>query len=295
MPAETPPAGWGDSGFNSAWTFRVSDLACRLLPPEAIRTAAESVMDWYAGRRPDTLAALESNLRGAFPGMTPARTEALALSTLHNYGRGVADYLRGLSHPPPIDPAPGAWEALQACPGGKVFLCAHIGNWEVGGFFIGRVVGPHHVVGFPERDRAVEEFREKRRATAGLTTHMARSGLHNLFTLRRVLEGGEAVILLVDRAAGKDRVEVRFRGRPAWFLRSPAVLASLADVWALPTAVVAAGGGRYRALVGPPCRHPGETVAPGEVIQRAAGWFGEVLEQYPDQWYNFFPYWREAP
>jgi len=295
MPAETPPAGWGDSGFNAAWVFRLSDLVCRFLSTSAVHDAADLVMEWYAGRRPDTLAALESNLRGAFPAMAPAEAERLAVATLRQYGRGVTDYLLGLSRPLPVEPAPGAAERLAACPGGKIFLCAHLGNWEVGGFFLGRDVGRHHVVTFPERDPEVASFREGRRAQAGVTTHTARAGLHNLFALRSVLVAGEAIVVLVDRAAGKDRVAVRFRGRPAWFLRSPAVLASLADVWALPTAVVAGRDGRYRALVGPPCRRPGEGAEPGEVIQRAADWFGDVLEQYPDQWYNFFPYWREAP
>ena len=49
-----------------------------------------------------------------------------------------------------------AAEALAACPGGKVLLCAHLGNSEVGGFFVGGRLGRHHVVSFPEADGGVE-------------------------------------------------------------------------------------------------------------------------------------------
>ena len=30
-------------------------------------------------------------------------------------------------------------------------------------------------------------------------------------------------------------------------------------------------------------------------MQRAADYFSGILERYPDQWYNFFRYWREEP
>lgn len=294
MPADDPRTRWrAGSGANRAWVFGVADTACRLLPRRWRYAAADSLAEWYGGRSPGTLSALEANLRGAFPDLTPAGAEALALSTLRRYLRGVADYLAHLSDPPLVEEGAGSAAHLGACPGGKVLLCAHLGNWEVGGFFIGGRLGRHHVVSFPEADRGVGAFREARRADAGLVTHVARSGLHNLFDLRSVLEGGESVVVLVDRAAGRDAVEVTFRRRRARFLRSPAVMASLADAWALPTAVVALGPGRYSALVGPPCRSRGERVDPAVVMQRAADWFSDVLERYPDQWYNFFPYWQE--
>ncbi len=30
-------------------------------------------------------------------------------------------------------------------------------------------------------------------------------------------------------------------------------------------------------------------------MQKVADFFSGVLERYPDQWYNFFRYWREGP
>ncbi len=285
---------WQPSGMNNRWVFLAADLGCRLFRRESLYRISDAVMDWYLGRHPEVLAAIESNLRGAFPGMERLRAEALALRTVFNYGHGVVDYLRGLADPPVVRPAPGADALLDKDFGAKVLLCAHMGNWEVGGFFIGRAVGPHTVVAFPERDPGVESFRASRRAAAGLTTLSAGQGLHNLFALRRVLERGEAVIALVDRAVGRDRVEVRFRGRRAGFLRSPATLATLADTWVLPAVVVAEGPGVYTALVGEPCRRPGESATAETVMQRAADFFGAVLERYPDQWYNFFPFWEEA-
>ena len=295
MSAENPYERWQSSGTNSRWVFYAAGLGCRILPRQRLYRVSDSLMEWYAARRPELLCHLEHNLLHAFPAMARSRAEELAFDTLQNYGRGVVDYLRGLFDPPEVTPDPAGAIRLKACEGAKVLLCAHMGNWEIGGIALGRDIGPHTVVSFPESDAGVEAFRKKRRLAAGLTTFNAGGGLGNLFGLRSVLARGETVIVLVDRSVGKDSVQVRFRERSTTFLRLPALLAELADAWALPAAVMADGPGRYVALVGEPCRRPNEHCGPGVVMQRAADFFGQLLERYPDQWYNFFEYWREAP
>lgn len=295
MSAESTYEHWQGSGANNRWVFYAAGLGCRLLPRRRLYRISDSLMTWYAGRHPDLLGSLEHNIHGAFPAIEHSRAEALAEGTLINYGRGVVDYLRGLFDPPEITAYDESVAHLAACPGAKVLLCAHMGNWEIGGLALGKNIGPHTAVGFPEQDAGVEAFRKRRRDATGLTTIMAGGGLQNLFRLRAVLDRGETVIMLVDRSVGKDSVQVRLRERSTTFLRSPALLTELADAWALPAAVMADGPGRYVALIGEPCRRPNEHCGPDVVMQRAADFFGELLERYPDQWYNFFEYWREAP
>ncbi len=295
MSAETPYGRWQSSGTNSRWVFYASGIGCRILPRRRLYRVSDSLMEWYAARHPELLCHLEHNLVGAFPEVAPERAEALAFNTLQNYGRGVVDYLRGLFDPPEVLVDPASASRLKACNGAKVLLCAHMGNWEIGGMVLGRDIGPHTVITFPESDAGVEEFRKKRRASAGLTTFTVGGGLGNLFGLRAVLQRGETVIVLIDRSVGKDGVRVAFRGREATFLRSPALLAEIGDAWALPAAVMSEGPGLYRAIVGEPCRVLGEKCEARTVMQRAADFFSGVLERYPDQWYNFFRYWREAP
>ncbi len=295
MSAKAPYEHWQASGTNSRWVFYAAGLGCRLLPREKLYRVSDSLMDWYLGKHPELLGSLEHNVLGAFPAMERKLAEALAEETLKNYGRGVVDYLRGLFDPPEVVEDPDGARRLASCHGAKVLLCAHMGNWEIGGMALGKNIGAHTVVSFPERDAGVETFRQRRRAAAGLATFTAGGGLQNIFDLRSVLARGETVIVLVDRSVGKDGVQVRFRGRSAAFLRSPALLAELAGAWAIPAAVMAEGPGRYVALVGEPCRRPGERCAADVVMQRSADFFGKLLERYPNQWYNFFRYWREAP
>ena len=291
MSAADVHASWGGSAFNRGLVFRLAEMGCKVLGRRGALAASDSLMDWYQGASPGTAAAVASNLRLAFPSLPARDVEDLAARTFRNYGRGVVDYLTAEAHPPVILPDDGSEERLRSVTGGKILVTSHMGNWEVGGLLLGRTVGPHAVVGFPERDPGVESFRKTKRGSAGLQTLSARSGLATLFQLREILGRGESIVVLADRNAGTDSQEVVFRGRPSRFLRSPALLARLASVPLMPTAVMAEEPGRYRAFVGAPVM-PGE---PSAVMQEVADFFGDVLERYPDQWYNFFRYWREEP
>jgi lauroyl/myristoyl acyltransferase len=293
MASRETPEGWGDSAFNRVWVFRLVEAACRLASRPFAYTVSDGILDWYVGRSPGALAVVRENLRGAFPDLPREAVESLALSTFRNYGRGVVDYVRGSLDPPVVTAAPGAAERLASVAGGKILVTAHMGNWEVGGAFIGREIGRHWIVGFPERDPALDDYRRRRREASGHVSLNAGQGLGTLFSLRKALEAGDSLIVLADRAVGKDAVSVTFRGRRTPFLKSPALLAQLTGRPLLPVAVVAEGVGRYSALVGTPIG-PGAGLAPGDLMQGAADFFGGVLERYPDQWYNFFGFWQEA-
>jgi lauroyl/myristoyl acyltransferase len=292
MSAEKTHAGWNVSGFNRGWIFRLSDLGCGLLPRRTLYAISDSLMDWYQGFRPKVADAVASNLLGAFPAFSKADAERFAAGTFRQYGRGVVDYLRASREPPRVTPVEGAAERLASVPGGKILVTAHMGNWEVGGHYIGRVIGHHIMVGFPEQDGGVERFRQERRQSAGHTTLIARQGLSTLFRLRSELERGESVVVLADRAVDNDRIGVTYRGRRADFLKSPALLALLTQVPLLPVAVVCEGRGEYSAHVGRPI-HPSVDGDAASLMQQVADFFSAILERYPDQWYNFFPYWRE--
>lgn len=292
MSGEAVYQDWNVSDFNRGSVFRLAALGCRILSRGAVYGVSDSIMDWYQGIRPEVPAAIEHNLLRAFPDIHPRDARRLTGATFRNYGRGVVDYLRAPFDPPEVSPDPGAHERLGRIVGGKILVTAHMGNWEVGGNFIGGVLGPHWIVAFPERDASVDSFREARRSAVGHTTLSARSGLSTLFRLRSALEAGESVVVLADRSVGEDRTEVNFRGRPSGFLKSPALLSTLTGAPLVPVAVVSQGPASYRALVGEP-RYPVDGEPPSRAMQAVADFFGALLERYPDQWYNFFRYWRE--
>jgi lauroyl/myristoyl acyltransferase len=295
MSAADPTARWQAGGYNNRWVFRLSDAGCRTFSRSALYTIADSVMEWYQGRRPDTFDALADNLSKAFPARSRREVEALASATLRNYAHGVVDYLRGARDPATVTAEAGADAMIASLTGGAILVTAHMGNWELGGTYLGRSVGPHWIVGFPERDAGVETFRRERRQASGHTTLNVGMGVEGMMGLRRALEAGGRMVVLVDRAIGRDAVGVTFMGRPANFLKSPAVFSLMTGAPIVPVAVMCTAPGRYESHVGEPYRTEECGSDPGAAMQRAADFFSRLLERYPDQWYNFFRYWREEP
>lgn len=290
MRAEAVYDKWQAKPVNNRIVLGLSDFFCGFLPRRALYGLADASQDWYCRHHPELLGTLERNLGGAFPSWTPEEIEATARRIPLTYVRGVVDYMRARKAPPRIisDEGPGVHFITGS--GAKIVVTAHMGNWEVGGFYLGGAIGPHWILAFPERDPGVDRLRDSKREAFGLSSLHGGRGVAGLMELRAILNRGESVIILADRAIGKDCQEVSFMGRKAYFLRSPGLLAQLTGVPVVPVAVVAEGPGVYRGMAGDPVMSSGDPCTP---LQAAADFFSQVLARYPDQWYNFFPYWEE--
>lgn len=286
---------WNPSPFNTGLVFSTSAAVCGVLPKKFLYAASDLLMDWYQGWKPETLASVRRNLAGLFPSYSRGRLQTLAESTFTSYGRGVVDYLRSSIDPPIVVPTKGDLSHLKPDENGaRILVTAHMGNWEIGGAYIGELIGPHWIVGFPERSGEVESFRRGKREETGNMTMSAGGGLASMFRMRKALESGTNLIFLVDRAVGGDGVKVTLRGHPTRFLKSPALLSALSGCPIVPVAITRRGNGSYAARAGSPVFTESGDDA-GKTMQKAADFFGEIMESYPDQWYNFFEYWREEP
>jgi len=273
--------------------MEMAGAICRRVPRRAAEVLGEASIEWYLRSHPDVLSVVEANLRGAFPDAELRQISRWAWETPMNYMRGIVDYLYAEEQPPKILPPLERYEEQLADIGAKIIVTAHMGNWEVGGLFLGRTLGPHWILAFPELDPGMERLRADKRARAGMHTILRGGGLSGLMEVRSILKKGGTVIVLLERPIGKDSQSVRLRGRRTRFLRSPALLSASTGVPIIPVAVMALGNGLYQGHAGEPIHADAES--PGEAIQAAADFFGGILEQYPDQWYNFYPYWEERP
>jgi lauroyl/myristoyl acyltransferase len=286
---------WGSNPFNTGFVFRLSAAVCKLFPRGALYATAENIFDWYQAWNLETTAAVTDNLAKAFPERSREVVESYASRTFTNYAHAAVDYLRAGDDPPVVRHGNADVQSLLDAAGGEILVTAHMGSWEIGGRHVGKSSKRYVLVGLPERDERLGDFRESWRSGSGPRTLMAGRGLSTPFALRGALEAGDNVVVLVDRAVGRDRVEVAFRGRRSFFLKSPALFSALTGAPVRPVAVMREGPGQYAAYAGEPLAVPPEGGGLQKVMQRAADFFGDILERYPDQWYNFFRYWQEAP
>ena len=100
--------------------------------------------------------------------------------------------------------------------------------------------------------------------------------------------------MLVDRHLGRDRVSVKFLGREASFLRTPALLAYMTGAPILPCFIERIGAGRFAAQPGTPIRVAREGPRDAAILaatQEIADALAVRVRAHPEDRYHFYRYW----
>ena len=259
---------------------------------------------WLAWRlMPETRAAIADNLRAIFPDESDRMLERRARTTLGAYAVDVIDFIRSLRTPDeglrrlfaytPADEQ--LFVDLQARGRGIILVTGHYGNWEAGGVFLRRIVKqPVAIVAMAEANPEVNRLRREIRDLVGADTIEVGQSLDTALQIRRRLADNSIVPILMDRYLGRDRVEVAFLGRRAWFLRTPVLMGFMTGAPLLPCFMERVGRGRFEIQAGRTI----EVSRDGprdEAIQAAAQDFADQLAArvrlHPEYWYQFYRYW----
>lgn len=299
--AEPPAPRWHPRGFNNRIIFAATQHGVSRLPTWITYPIAR-FGTWIAYRLQTTgREAVIDNLRAVCPGAGDAELERLALGTYRSYARDVIDFIRSLSRSPDQlrqmlgrrDTA-SFDEAIRAGRG-VLAVSAHFGNWEIGGVFL-RHLTDHalSVVAMREPSEDVTRRRRELRAALGIGTIEVRQSLETGLRIRDHLARNEVVAMLIDRHFGRDRVAVSFFGRRAYFLRTPAVIASWTGAPLVPMVVFRLADGRFAIETGPAIYvEPGNdrNAAIASAAQALAAFFESQIARHPEAWYQFYPFW----
>jgi KDO2-lipid IV(A) lauroyltransferase len=298
------PRRWTLHGLNNGAIFNATIALVRRLPRRVSHAIGDGCT-WLAARlMPITRAALADNLCAARPHASPRALDRLARATLKAYARDTVDFLHALS----LDDEQSAAlfelppEYLQrftdvlAQQRGAILVTGHFGNWEIGSVIMSRVLKlPLSVVAMAEASAAVSQARRTIRDNLGVDTIEVRQSLDTALQIRRRLADNRIVAMLMDRHLGRDRVQVTLLGRPAWFLRTPALMGYLTGAPLMPCFIERSDGDpAFNVFVGHPIVVATDRPR-DEAIQRAAQQFADELTQrvrsHPEHWYQFYRYW----
>ena len=298
------PRRWTLHGLNNGAIFRMTVAGVRWLPKGASYAIGDSGT-WLASRlMRATRAAVGDNLRAVFPDEPPAALERRARRTLQAYARDTIDFVRALSLDDEratalFDPPPEylqRFNQLLAQGRGAILVTGHYGNWEIGSVLMRRVLLlPLTIVGMAEASPEVSRLRREIRDRLGVDTIEVRQSLHTALEIRRRLSDNGIVAMLMDRHLGRDRVQVTLLGRPAWFLRTPALMGYLSGAPLMPCFIHRTESQpAFSVFLGEPIvvaiDRPRD-----EAIQQAAQQFADQLSarvrRHPEYWYQFYRYW----
>jgi len=297
------PRRWTLHGLNNGLIFGATYHGVRTLP-RPISYGIGHVGTWMAWRSMvQTRRAIAANLGPVFPGEAAAALERRALDTLRSYAKDTIDFLRALARPPRtaddifevLPPYRSLFRDLSARGRGVILVTGHYGNWEIGTLLIRKGLGlPLTVVAMAEASPDVNRMRTRIRANLGADTIEVRRSLDTALQIRRRLAGNQIVAMLIDRHYGRDRVGVSLFGRPAWFLRTPLLMAHATGAPVVPVFIERTGTGRFTPRLADPIVVATDS-SRDDAIQRAAQVVADALqariEAHPEFWYQFYRYW----
>jgi KDO2-lipid IV(A) lauroyltransferase len=249
--------------------------------------------------------AVRGNLQAALGGSVSCwKIERLTWRVFLNVTKSFADLFYTSSIPDErkneIVERPIGWEnvdrALEAGKG-AIFVTGHVGNWEVGGIALAESKKKVHMVYVPDRFEAFEKFRGKTRSGKNVES-IPMGGTYEIsLKLIRLLREGEIVAMKGDRVIMGGGITIEFFGRLTEFPMGPSLISHITGAPMVPTFVVLNGEGRYQPIVFEPI-FPENTGDRRSDVKRSVNKVARVIErfirEYPDQWYMFYPFWKEG-
>ena len=235
------------------------------------------------------------NLKLVFPVASREELQNLTREIFRNYSRYLVDYGRCayMEHEKILEEISmyygrGNLESATGMKKGIILLTAHLGNWELGGIFLGSYGLRTNVVTLPDEDPSIHRIRQWYRERFRVNTITIGDSPLSSLDLLKALRRGEVVAMLIDRyPEGPDSTVLDFFGRPTPFPRGPFILARITGAPIIVSFVVREGDA-YRGIIEEPIVIPSEEEEPS-AQRKVVKILEKYIIMYANQWYNFVP------
>jgi predicted LPLAT superfamily acyltransferase len=184
---------------------------------------------------------------------------------------------------------------LLDSPGGFILAGAHTGNPELCGYLLKQRKKRINVLVFGGETVEVQKNRTEVLESNHVRLIPVADDLAHVFLINDALANGEIVSMPCDRTFGSAKsVECEFLNGKACFPVGAFALAVQFRVPVLAMFVLKISASRYRIHLAPISPQPGQPKR--EQIDGMTRCFARELErivkQYPEQWFNFYPFWN---
>jgi len=266
---------------------------------------ADAVVSTFLALRPKYLDAVKSNvaqvlsLRRDHP-----EVDRIARQTVRNHAYSWVDFFFFGQRPPEAARAnfvslKGAehLEKLAATKQPAILITAHAGNYELGGLMLRPLGLKMYMVYKPDRFEAVEQLRTRIRAEGGVIGVPVDGVGYSTLPLLKLLREDKVVGMQGDRDFSLNGLPIPFFGREVPFPRGPWELAAMTGAPVIASFFFMDEEHRFHARLFEPQYITGERgqrqAAIEAAMRRYAGWLEELIREFPDQWYCFYPFWDD--
>lgn len=171
---------------------------------------------------------------------------------------------------------------------GFILAGSHIGNFELMGQALEQDRKPFNCIIFGGESQLLQERRNTIFQENNVKLIPVTEDMSHLFAIKEALDHGEVVAILCDRMfTGNKKKSVDFLGHPADFPTGIFRIATLMEVPVISAFMLKDKNNRYHShLV------PLDSNSSDDLLLQYVHSLEEVLHTYPEQWFNFFDFWK---
>jgi lauroyl/myristoyl acyltransferase len=181
---------------------------------------------------------------------------------------------------------------------GVVLVTGHFGNWDIAAKTLNDYNRPINLVMAHDVNATTQQFVREARQRVGVRVIFSDTSVFSSLNMIRALRQNEIVAIQLDRMLGPGGVRMLdFIGAPAPFPSGPFVLARLAGAPVIPVFIPRKGRRHYAVHVGEKVDVPREARDPhvlDRVMLEVVRQFEAMVRRYPQQWFQFAPFWPDG-
>lgn len=184
-------------------------------------------------------------------------------------------------------------EKMVADGKGGLLISGHIGNWEAAGHLLQRLQTTINIVMYDGEAAQIKQYLDKVRDRS-FRVITIKEDISHIYEINEALQRNEFVCIHADRfVAGNKTIEKNFLGEQALFPIGPFILAT---TFQAPVSFVFApkeGLKHFHFYASPPKIYSKGKVGIPEISDDYIRYMEWMIQKYPLQWHNYFPFWNE--
>jgi predicted LPLAT superfamily acyltransferase len=178
---------------------------------------------------------------------------------------------------------------------GGLLLSAHLGNWEIAGHLLQRLKAPVYIVMFDGEHESLKTYLKSIKAESKANIIVLKEDLSHIYEISDALKRNGLVCMHADRFLDGNRIlRTKLLGSDANFPAGPFAMAATLKVPVSFVFAMKVSALQYH-FHATPIRWAGSGEKGKEMqfmLEEFAGEMEKRIRQYPEQWYNYYDFWK---
>lgn len=178
---------------------------------------------------------------------------------------------------------------------GFIQLSSHMGNYEIAGYSLKAEHKKINALVFYGEKESVMRNRMKLFSNTNISMIAIRPDMGHLFEIDEALTKGEILSMPADRIFGSQKkISANFLGAQADFPYGPFSIATMRCLEVIAVNVIKVSYRKFKVFI-TPLKYDKTSSRKVQISQISQAYVAElerILKMYPEQWYNYFEFWR---